>query len=101
MVDSPIRRKSTPGSPGGGTRGAEAGAEAGAPPLPPGYALDASDPDLLLVLREDGTVAAAFSARGATAEGILEAAEQDTRRAKRLADRVDRDTSSARNGLRP
>jgi hypothetical protein len=45
--------------------------------LPPGYALDASDPDLLLLLREDGTTAAAFSARGATVCGIMEAAERD------------------------
>ncbi len=45
--------------------------------LPPGYALDASDPDVLLLLRADGTTAAAFSARGASTRGIMEAAEQD------------------------
>jgi hypothetical protein len=53
------------------------GARAGGPPLPPGYALDASDPDVLLLLRADGTMAAAFSATGASARGIVEAAEQD------------------------
>jgi hypothetical protein len=48
--------------------------------LPPGYALDASDPDTLRLLRADGTIAAIFSARGVTAEGILEAARQDSGR---------------------
>jgi hypothetical protein len=41
------------------------------------YLLDESDPDLLVLRRQDGTFVAAFSARGATKEGILEAAEQD------------------------
>ena len=53
------------------------GAPAEGPPLPPGYALDISDPDVLLLLRADGTTAAAFSALGATARGITDAAEQD------------------------
>lgn len=35
--------------------------------LPPGYALDTSDPDVLLLLRPEGTIAAMFSARGVTA----------------------------------
>ena len=48
--------------------------------LPPGYALDPSDPDTLRLLRADGTIAAIFSARGVTAEGILEAARQDSGR---------------------
>ncbi|MBA2713320.1 MAG: hypothetical protein H0U55_07180 [Rubrobacteraceae bacterium] len=52
-----------------------------AAPLPPDYALNASDPDVLLLLRADGTTAAAFSARGATARGILEAAEHDVHQA--------------------
>lgn len=109
MVGSPVRSKSAPGRPDGGARGAEVGAEAGAkagaPPLPPGYAVDASDPDLLLLLRPDGTMAAAFSATGATTDGILEAAEQDVRKAKRAPDRVtDRaglETTSAQNGQWP
>ncbi|HEX5848483.1 MAG TPA: hypothetical protein VFY59_04745 [Rubrobacter sp.] len=45
--------------------------------LPPGYDLDPSDPDVLLLLRPDGTTAAVFSSRGVTAEGVLEAAGKD------------------------
>jgi hypothetical protein len=45
--------------------------------LTPDYVLNTSDPDVLLLQRADGTTAAAFSARGATVRGILEAAEQD------------------------
>jgi hypothetical protein len=41
------------------------------------YLLDESDPDLLVLRRQDGTFVAAFSARGATREGIVQAAEQD------------------------
>ena len=41
------------------------------------YTLDESDPDLLVLRRQDGTFVAAFSARGATKEGIVQAAEQD------------------------
>ncbi len=41
------------------------------------YLLDKSDPDLLVLRRQDGTFVVAFSARGATKEGIVEAAEQD------------------------
>lgn len=48
--------------------------------LPPGYALDTSDPDVLLLLRPEGTIAAMLSAPGVTAEGILEAAAQDCER---------------------
>jgi hypothetical protein len=47
--------------------------------LPPGYYLDESDPDILTLRREDGTFVAAFSAQGATREGIIEAAMQDSR----------------------
>ena len=41
------------------------------------YYLDESDPDLLVLRRQDGTFVAAFSALGATREGILEAARED------------------------
>ena len=41
------------------------------------YFLDATDPDVSVLRREDGTFVAAFSARGATIEGIVEAAKQD------------------------
>ena len=41
------------------------------------YYLDESDPDTVVLRREDGTFVAAFSARGATKEGIVEAAKED------------------------
>ena len=41
------------------------------------YRLDESDPDVLVVRRQDGAFVAAFSARGATREGIIEATKQD------------------------
>ncbi len=43
--------------------------------LPPGYSLDLSDPDVLVLLCPHGTAVARFSARGATAEAI----EQEAR----------------------
>jgi hypothetical protein len=45
--------------------------------LPHSYYLDESDPDILKLRREDGTFVAAFSAQGATREGIVEAAKED------------------------
>ena len=44
-------------------------------PLP--YYLDKSDPEVLILRRQDGWFAAAFSARGITTDGILEAAKED------------------------
>jgi hypothetical protein len=44
------------------------------------YYLDESDPDIVVLRRQDGTFVAAFSARGATREGIVEAAKEDYRR---------------------
>jgi hypothetical protein len=41
------------------------------------YHLDESDPDVVVLRRQDGSFAAAFSARGATREGIVEAAKED------------------------
>jgi hypothetical protein len=41
------------------------------------YYLDESDPDILLLRRQDGSFAAAFSAQGATRGGIVEAAKED------------------------
>jgi hypothetical protein len=38
--------------------------------LPPGYSLDLSDPDVLVLRCPDGTAIARFSAQGATAEAI-------------------------------
>ena len=43
------------------------------------YLLDESDPDVVVLERQDGTFVAAFSARGATREGIVEAAREDYR----------------------
>jgi hypothetical protein len=43
------------------------------------YYLDESDPDILVLRRQDGCFAAAFSASGATREGIIEAAKEDYR----------------------
>jgi hypothetical protein len=47
--------------------------------LPLFYYVDESDPDILVLCRQDGSVVAAFSARGATREGITEAAREDYR----------------------
>jgi hypothetical protein len=44
------------------------------------YYLDESDPDVVIMRRqEDGSFVAAFSARGATKEGIVAAANEDYR----------------------
>jgi hypothetical protein len=41
------------------------------------YHLDESDPDVVVLRRQDGAFVAAFSARGATREAIVEAAKED------------------------
>jgi len=41
------------------------------------YYLDKSDPEIVILRRQDCSFVAAFSARGATTEGILEAAKED------------------------
>ena len=41
------------------------------------YHLDESDPDVVILRRQDGSFVSAFSARGATKEGILGAAKED------------------------
>ena len=43
------------------------------------YYLDESDPDIVRLRRQDGSLVAIFSARGATREGIVEAAKEDYR----------------------
>ena len=43
------------------------------------YYKDESDPDIVVLRRQDGSFVAAFSARGATREGITEAAKEDYR----------------------
>jgi hypothetical protein len=44
------------------------------------YYLDESDPDIVVLRRQDGSFVAAFSARGVTKEGIAEAAKEDYRK---------------------
>jgi hypothetical protein len=41
------------------------------------YYLDESDPDVVVLRRQDGTFVAAFSAQGVTREGILQATRED------------------------
>ena len=41
------------------------------------YYLDESGPDVVILRRQDGSFVAAFSARGATREGFVEAARED------------------------
>lgn len=43
------------------------------------YYVDESDPDFVMLCRQDGSLVAVFSAQGATWEGIVEAAEDDYR----------------------
>ncbi len=45
--------------------------------VPEGYVLDRSDPDALILNREDGTFVAMFSATGISVQGILSAVEED------------------------
>jgi len=41
------------------------------------YYIDETDPDIVILRRQDGTFVAAFSAQGVTREGIVEAAKED------------------------
>ena len=43
------------------------------------YYLDESDPDIVILRRQDDAFVGAFSARGATREGIVDAAKEDYR----------------------
>ncbi len=43
------------------------------------YYLDESDPDVVVVRRQDDSFVAAFSASGITKEGLVEAAKEDYR----------------------
>jgi hypothetical protein len=53
--------------------------------LPPGYSLDHSDPDVLVLLCPHGTAVAYFSAWGATAESIEREARMHYRARNRSA----------------
>jgi hypothetical protein len=48
------------------------------------YYLDESGPDIVTLRRQDGSFVAAFSAGGATNEGIIEAAKEDYRELLRV-----------------
>lgn len=48
------------------------------------YVLDESDPDIVVLRRADGSFVAAFSARGVTREGIVQAAQEDYRNRHQL-----------------
>jgi hypothetical protein len=53
--------------------------------LPPGYSLDRSDPDVLVLRCPHGTAVARFSARGATTETIEQEARTHYRERNRTA----------------
>jgi hypothetical protein len=55
------------------------------PRLPPGYSLDLSDPDVLVLLCPHGTAVARFSAQGAKAEAIEREAREHQRERNRSA----------------
>ena len=55
------------------------------PLLPPGYSLDRSDPDVLVLRCPQGVVVARFSARGAAVEAIEQEAWKDHRERSRSA----------------
>lgn len=69
--------------PGSGTHEerAESNGRAKAPLV--GYYLEESDPDILILRRRDDSFVAAFSAQGATREGIRAAAQEECYRASR------------------
>jgi hypothetical protein len=53
--------------------------------LPPGYSLDRSDPDVLVLRSPDGAAVARLSARGAAAEAIEQEARTHYRERNRSA----------------
>ena len=55
------------------------------PQLPPGYSLDRSDPDVLVLRCPQGTAVARFSTRGSTAEAIEREARKHYRERNRSA----------------
>jgi hypothetical protein len=57
----------------------------GEPRLPPGYSLERSDPDVLVLRCPNGTTIARFSAQGATAEAIEQEARTHYRERNRSA----------------
>jgi hypothetical protein len=55
------------------------------PPLPPGYTLDRSDPDVLILRDPHGEAVARFSPRGAAADAIEQEARKHYRERNRSA----------------
>jgi len=55
------------------------------PRLPPGYSLDRTDPEVLVLLSPDGMVVARFSAQGAAIEAIEQEARTHYRERNRTA----------------
>jgi hypothetical protein len=55
------------------------------PHLPPGYSMDRSDPDVLVLLCPHGEAVARFSAQGAAAEAIEQEARKHYRERNRSA----------------
>jgi len=43
------------------------------------YCIDESDPDIVILRRQDASFVAAFSAKGVTKEGLIEAAKEENR----------------------
>ena len=62
------------------------------------YYLEESDPDIVVLRRQDGAFVAAFSARGATTEGIVEAAKEDYGRLAEAYAAWQQDWSTERQG---
>jgi hypothetical protein len=54
-------------------------------PLPPGYRLDRSDPDVLVLLSASGSIVARFSSRGITWRAVVREAWEDYERGKHSA----------------
>jgi hypothetical protein len=48
------------------------------------YYLDESDPDIVILRRQDDSFVAAFSAGGVTKEGLIDAAKEDYRELIRI-----------------
>ena len=48
------------------------------------YYLDESDPDIVILRRQDASFVAAFSAQGATREGLIDEAKKDFRELVRI-----------------
>jgi len=55
------------------------------PHLPPGYSLDRTDPEVLVLVCPDGAVVARFSAQGAALEAIEREARMHYRERNRTA----------------